>query len=73
MHGSENGIIFAHISDDGVGISRVRGVENPESFGLGLVRIIVTEQLSGSIEMEETPGVGFRIEFPGATRRESHA
>ena len=73
MHETEDGIIIATISDDGVGISGIRDIEHPESFGLGLVRIIVTEQLSGVIQMEETSGVGFRIEFPGATRRDSHA
>lgn len=66
MHGTETGMIFAHISDDGVGFSGIRVMDNPESFGLGLVRIIVDEQLSGSIKMEENAGVGFRIEFPNA-------
>jgi PAS domain S-box-containing protein len=73
MHSTESGMIYAYISDDGVGISGIRGMDNPESFGLGLVRIIVDEQLSGSIVMEENSGVGFRIEFPKAIRREYHA
>lgn len=70
MRMSGHGIIIAHISDDGVGILGYRDDEKTESFGLGLVKIIILEQLSGTLKVSITRGTKYRIKFPGVTQGE---
>ena len=51
------------VIDDGIGLSRGVSVSRPKSFGLNLVTML-TEQLSGTIDVQREPETRFRIRFP---------
>ncbi|MDQ7821653.1 MAG: histidine kinase dimerization/phosphoacceptor domain -containing protein [Candidatus Eremiobacteraeota bacterium] len=54
------------VGDDGVGISQPRSIEDPESLGLELVKLIAEEQLEGKVRCETEGGTTFIITFPEA-------
>ncbi len=51
------------VSDTGVGIPDEIDIDDPESFGLHIVNILVKDQLDGEIEVERDGGTTFRIRF----------
>ena len=51
------------VMDNGVGIPKDLDWKNSKSLGLKLVRILVENQLDGSVEMENTNGTKFTIKF----------
>jgi PAS domain S-box-containing protein len=56
------------VKDDGVGIPERVDFDNPQSFGLTLIKLF-TKQLGGEIELLRDGGSMFRIRF----RRDSHS
>ncbi len=59
---NENGVELA-VSDNGVGISDGFDLKNADSLGLKLVKMLVENQLDGSIDMESSNGTKFTIKF----------
>ncbi len=59
----ENDKINMTIADDGVGLSDGLDWRSPETLGLHLVRVLVEDQLDGSIELDRSNGTKFSIEF----------
>ena len=51
------------VQDNGVGIQDDLDLQHPSSFGLDLVKILVS-QLKGSVELDRQGGTTFRISFP---------
>ena len=51
------------VMDDGVGLPDELNWKNSKSLGLKLVRILVENQLNGSIDMENKNGTKFIIKF----------
>jgi len=51
------------LSDNGVGIPEGFDLENADSLGLKLVKVLVENQLYGSIDMESKNGTKFTIKF----------
>ncbi len=62
FHRSEEGGMVLSVVDDGIGMPEGADPREMESMGMVLIRTLV-EQLEGSIEILNGPGVGFRIEF----------
>ena len=58
----EGGQIILTVGDDGVGLSAGLALENPGTLGLDLVKSL-TEQLGGSLQVDTTQGVEFRLAF----------
>jgi two-component sensor histidine kinase/DNA-binding NarL/FixJ family response regulator len=50
-------------SDNGIGFSRLEDFNNPRTLGLRLVRLLVEEQLQGTIELFSDNGAKFLIKF----------
>jgi two-component sensor histidine kinase len=50
--------------DDGVGLPPKFGFRSHGNLGLETVRLMVEDQLDGTIDILPTSGAGFRIEFP---------
>jgi two-component sensor histidine kinase len=57
------GKLHLSVSDDGCGLPESMAVEKVNSLGLKLVRILVIEQLEGTMRLESTPGAAFHIYF----------
>jgi PAS domain S-box-containing protein len=55
------------VRDDGVGIPAHIHLENANSLGLTLIKIL-TKQLNGTVVMDRTNGTGFTIRFRGIGR-----
>ncbi len=51
------------VSDNGVGIPKDLAIDKADSLGLRLVRIIVEDQLDGTLEVKSEGGTLFRITF----------
>ena len=49
--------------DNGVGLPEHIDVENPDTRGFRVVRVLV-RQLDGSLHAESKPGAGFTVDFP---------
>ncbi|MFP4409121.1 MAG: histidine kinase dimerization/phosphoacceptor domain -containing protein, partial [Spirochaetaceae bacterium] len=58
--------------DDGVGLPPGFGFESHGNLGLETVRLMVEDQLNGTIEILPTRGAGFRIELPKSDFEELH-
>jgi len=58
----ENGVEIT-VSDNGVGIPEAFDLQNADSLGLKLVKIIAEDQLDGSIGMKSKNGTKFTIKF----------
>ncbi|MBA7583172.1 putative sensor histidine kinase pdtaS [subsurface metagenome] len=50
------------VTNDGIGFPEEIDYQNPETFGLQLVNML-TEQLSGTVELDRSRGTSFRITF----------
>jgi len=50
--------------DNGVGLPESFDVDNTQSLGMFLIKILVTEQLGGSLQIEGNDGTTFILEFP---------
>jgi PAS domain S-box-containing protein len=59
---NENGVELT-ISDNGVGIPEGFDLKTADSLGLKLVKMLVENQLDGSVDMESNNGTKFRIKF----------
>lgn len=57
-----NGLYELRISDNGVGFAGDADIENADSFGLEIIKIL-TEQINGKMLFENTQGVSFTITF----------
>lgn len=57
-----DGMVTLTIQDDGVGLPESVTMENPDGFGLLLVKMLV-DQLQGSVKIERSEGTGFVIKF----------
>ncbi len=51
------------VSDDGCGLPTEMRLDKVNSLGLKLVRILVVEQLEGTMRLESNPGAAFHIYF----------
>jgi len=54
------------VSDDGVGISEELEIEQADTMGLTLVKVLAGHQLDGKIELNRTEGTQFKIKFKRA-------
>ncbi|MBT3748851.1 MAG: sensor histidine kinase, partial [Bacteroidetes bacterium] len=59
---NESGVELT-VSDNGVGIPDGFNLKNANSLGLKLVKMLVENQLDGSIKMESNNGTKFTIKF----------
>jgi two-component sensor histidine kinase len=57
------GKLHLSVSDDGRGLPAEMEVEKVGSLGLKLVRVLVMEQLEGTMRLESNPGAAFHIYF----------
>lgn len=53
------------VSDDGVGLPRLKSGSGSEGFGMELIRIL-TEQLEGKLQVRRAKGATFTVTFPAA-------
>ena len=51
------------VSDDGIGISEDLDIEQTDTMGLHLVKVLAEHQLAGIIDLDRTEGTQFRIKF----------
>jgi two-component sensor histidine kinase len=58
----EEGNVKVDVADDGVGFPETSDLKNVSGFGLGLVRILMT-QLRGTIDIQRTGGTRFVLSF----------
>ena len=58
----ENGVELI-VSDNGVGIPEGFDLQNTDSLGLKLVKLLAENQLGGSLDMESSNGTKFIIKF----------
>ena len=61
------------IADNGTGMPEGVDVTMSPSLGLYLIRIIVTHQLRGSLEISTAEGTAYTIRFPDPVAKEYHA
>ncbi len=54
------------VSDDGVGISEDLDIEQTDTMGLTLVKVLAGHQLDGKIELTRSKGTQFKIKFKRA-------
>ncbi len=60
--------VSIEVADDGIGLPEAAAVRESSGFGLGLVRVLLT-QLAGTISIDRSAGTRFRITFtPPACR-----
>ena len=59
---NENGVELT-VSDNGIGIPAGFDLKNADSLGLKLVKMLVENQLDGSVDMESNNGTKFTIKF----------
>jgi len=59
---NENGVELT-VSDNGVGIPEGFDLKTADSLGLKLVKMLVENQLDGSVDMENSNGTKFNIKF----------
>jgi two-component sensor histidine kinase len=59
----QEGKLHLSVSDDGCGLPEGMAMEKVNSLGLKLVRILVIEQLGGTMRLESNPGAAFHIYF----------
>ncbi|MEJ2638306.1 MAG: histidine kinase dimerization/phosphoacceptor domain -containing protein [Desulfosarcinaceae bacterium] len=59
----QEGKLHLSVSDDGCGLPEGMAVEQVSSLGLKLVRVLVIEQLEGTMRLESNPGAAFHIYF----------
>jgi PAS domain S-box-containing protein len=67
LHDTEVSIV---VSDNGVGTPEGIDLESSETFGLRLIKMLITRQLYGEIELERDGGTRFTIKFE--KERENH-
>lgn len=60
-HGNQKKELF--VSDNGRGMPENTDIENTDSLGLTLIKILAEEQLQGSLHLEKTKGTRFKIIF----------
>ena len=58
------------VSDNGVGVPENIDIESVETLGLQMVRILVQDQLEGTIELDRSAGTRFMIKFADHERME---
>jgi two-component sensor histidine kinase len=58
------------VTDNGVGFPSELDLEDAESLGLRLVKMLI-QQIEGTLELGKDAGTTFRITFPGAARTSS--
>ncbi|MEE8433113.1 MAG: histidine kinase dimerization/phosphoacceptor domain -containing protein [Candidatus Desulfatibia sp.] len=51
------------VSDDGIGIPEDLDIEQTDTMGLTLVKVLAEHQLDGKIDVDRTKGTQFRIKF----------
>ncbi len=51
------------VSDDGAGIPEDLDIEQPDTMGFNLVKVLAGHQLDGKIELNRTEGTQFKIKF----------
>lgn len=61
-HGDRSRLV---VEDDGVGLTREQCEASPESLGMQLIESL-TEQIHGTIRLEDAPGARWVLEFPAA-------
>ena len=57
------GKLHLSVSDDGCGLPADMAVDQVGSLGLKLVRVLVTQQLEGALQLDSAPGAAFHIYF----------
>lgn len=64
IHADPDGQLILAVADDGVGLPPAIDFRNTQSLGLQLVNML-TDQLAGRIELDNSRGTQFAIAFPG--------
>ncbi len=67
----DNGHYHIVVADNGVGIPEEINLNNSQSFGLRLVRMIGSHQLGGKIELERAPGTRVTFTFKPRNKESS--
>ena len=60
---SEKGMVNLIVSDDGVGLPDGFDINASKTLGLRMVKILVEDQLHGSLEINSNAGTTFKVEF----------
>ncbi|MBN2202447.1 sensor histidine kinase [bacterium] len=65
MSAGRGGLIALSVSDNGIGMPRGKDLRTASSMGMRLIRILVEDQLKGSVRMEtgRNRGTAYRIKF----------
>ena len=63
LHSVQEDRIRLIVQDDGVGLPRDFDIEQSDSLGLKLVKILAEEQLRGELHIENRKGATFTIHF----------
>jgi two-component sensor histidine kinase len=65
--GQEGGALTLTVADNGVGLPAGMNLDNPETLGLQLVKML-SQQINGSLELDRSSGTVFRLNFPVAAK-----
>jgi len=60
------GIFTLFVKDNGIGIPEKMDIDNAESLGMRLIKILVEDQLNGKISILRDNGTCFKITFPAS-------
>lgn len=59
-----DGMVFAVVGDDGVGLPEGAFADQSGKFGVMLIQLIIREQLAGTLDIGGAQGAEYRIAFP---------
>ncbi|MEE8423142.1 MAG: ATP-binding protein [Thermodesulfobacteriota bacterium] len=63
LQSTNEGDLELTVSDDGVGIPEDFDIEQTDTMGLHLVKVLAGHQLDGKIDLNRTGGTQFNIKF----------
>ncbi|RCV63873.1 hypothetical protein C5S53_11645 [Methanophagales archaeon] len=63
FHVSEKGVVILTVSDDGVGLPDGFDINVSKTLGLRMVKILVEDQLQGTLEINSDGGTTFKVVF----------
>ena len=68
----DSGVCALTVADNGVGLPAAVDWENPGTLGLRLIQML-SKQINGTFEMENSPGAVFRLKFPNPVHDGNYA
>lgn len=60
----EDGIAMLGVLDDGDGFDSSKYIDDPGGVGLGLIKLLIEDQLGGSLRIDSSKGTSYLITFP---------